>query len=70
MTLSATYIHRKKLSVDPLFLALSAVTGGWDDNVAGLAAFPALFSVLELVTELQHYVAETEDGNSWSNMLP
>eukprot|EP00752_Nemacystus_decipiens_P001344 g1333.t1 len=52
------------LWVDPLFLALSVVTGGWDDNIAGLTAFSALFSVLELVTELQYYVTEAEDGNS------
>ncbi len=66
--------HRRKISmvravgetlwVDPLFLALSVVTGGWDDSVTGLAAFSVLFSVLELVTELQYYVTEAEDGKS------
>lgn len=55
------------LWVDPLFLALSAVAGGWDDNVTGLAVFSALFSLLELVTELQYYVTEAEDGNSLSD---
>lgn len=55
------------LWVDPLFLALSVVTGGWDDNVAGLAVFSALFSVLEVVTELQYYVTEAEAGNPSSD---
>ena len=48
------------LCVDPLFLALSVVTGGWDDNLTGLAMISALFSILELVTELQYYVNEAE----------
>lgn len=55
------------LWVDPLFLALSAVTGGWDDNVMGLPVFSALFSALELVTELQYFVTEAEDANSLSD---
>lgn len=49
--------------VDPLFLALSVVTGAWDDNVVGLTVLSALFSVLELVTELQYYVTEADYGN-------
>ena len=68
--------HRRKISmvravgetlwVDPLFLALSVVSGGWDDSFVGLTVFSALFSVLELVTELQYYVAEAEDGKELS----
>lgn len=46
--------------MDPLFLALSVVTGGWDDNISGFAMVSALFSMLELVTELQYYVTEAE----------
>lgn len=48
------------LCVDSLFLALSVVTGGWDDNGFGFAMLSSLFSVLELVTELQYYVTEAE----------
>lgn len=69
--------HRRKVSmvravgetlcVDPLFLVLSAVTAGWDDNVTGLAVVSALFSVLELVTELQYYVTEAEDARPRPN---
>lgn len=69
--------HRRKISmvravgetlwVDPLFLALSVVTGGWDDNAMGLVVLSALFSVLELVTELQYYVTEAEDANPLSS---
>ncbi|CAN0282074.1 unnamed protein product [Ascophyllum nodosum] len=51
------------LCVDPLFLALSVVTGGWDENVTGFALLSALFSMLELVTELQYYVSQAEAGN-------
>ena len=46
------------LVVDTLFLALSVVSGGWDGNLTGVAGMSALFSVLELLTELQYYVAE------------
>ncbi|CAM9385523.1 unnamed protein product [Ectocarpus fasciculatus] len=46
------------LVVDSLFLALSVVSGGWDDEISGVAGISALFSILELVTELQYYVAE------------
>lgn len=63
-------VHRRKMSmvravgetlcVDSLFLVLSLVTGGMDDNVTGLPLMSALFSVLELVTELQYYVTEVE----------
>ena len=72
--------HRRKISmvravgetlcVDPLFLALSVLTGEWDDNVTGLAVFSALFSVLELVTELEYYVTEADAGNSLSTAPP
>ena len=44
--------------VDSLFLALSVVSGGWDENLTGVVVFSAIFSILELVTELQYYVAE------------
>ncbi|CAN0017572.1 unnamed protein product [Ectocarpus fasciculatus] len=46
------------LVVDSLFLALSVMSGGWDDDLSGVAGISAIFSVLELVTELQYYVAE------------
>lgn len=46
------------LVVDTLFLALSVVSGGWDEDLTGVAGISALFSVLELLTELQYYVAE------------
>ena len=52
------------LCVDPLFLALSVVTGNWDENVTGFALLSALFSMLELVTELQYYVSQAEAGTS------
>ncbi|CAN0274034.1 unnamed protein product [Ascophyllum nodosum] len=52
------------LCVDPLFLALSVVTGGWDEKVTGFALLSALFSVLELVTELQYYVSQAEAGTA------
>ena len=57
--------------VDPLFLALSVVSGGWDDNVTRLAVFSALFSVLELVTELQYYVSEAETASlaAWQALI-
>lgn len=71
--------HRRKISmvravgetllVDPFFLALSVMTGGWDENATGLVVFSALFSVLELVTELQYYVTEAEDANPLSNAV-
>ena len=48
------------LVVDSLFLALSVVSEGWDANLTGIAGISALFSVLELVTELQYYVAEAD----------
>lgn len=46
------------LVVDTLFLVFSVMSGGWDDNFAGVAGISALFSVLELLTELHYYVAE------------
>lgn len=48
------------LCVDPLFLLLSVVTERWDDHMMGFAVLSALFSALELVTELQYYVTEAE----------
>ncbi|CAN0560501.1 unnamed protein product [Ectocarpus sp. 12 AP-2014] len=45
------------LVVDPLFLALSAVSrGGWDGSLSGIAGISALFSALQLLTELRYYV--------------
>ncbi|CAM9337129.1 unnamed protein product [Ectocarpus sp. 6 AP-2014] len=45
------------LVVDPLFLALSAVSrGGWDGSLAGIAGISAVFSALQLLTELRYYV--------------
>ena len=44
-------------------LAISGLIGGdrgWDEYGFGLAMLSGLFSVLELVTELQHYVTEAE----------
>ncbi|CAN0031489.1 unnamed protein product [Pylaiella littoralis] len=62
------------LVVDSLFLALSVVSGGWDENLTGVAAISALFSVLELVAELQYYVAEVgavlEPVNSSNAAVP
>ena len=54
------------LCVDPLFLAISVVAGGWDDNLNGFVMFSALFSILELVTELQYYVSEAEVASTTS----
>lgn len=48
------------LCVDSLFLTLSVATGDSHDTFTGLAMISALFSILELVTELQYYVAEAE----------
>lgn len=45
------------LVVDILFLALGVATAGWDGNFTGVTGVSALFSVLELVSELQYYVA-------------
>lgn len=45
------------LTVDPLFLALSIVTSGWDGDFTGVVGLSALSSLLELVTELQYYAA-------------
>ncbi|CAM9479453.1 unnamed protein product [Ectocarpus fasciculatus] len=47
------------LVVDPLFLALSAVSrGGWDGSLAGIAGISAVFSALQLLTELRYYVKQ------------
>lgn len=48
------------LVVDPLFLVFSVVTGGWDEGLRGVAGISAVFSVLELLTELQYYVEESD----------
>lgn len=45
--------------VDPLFLLLSVFNGGLDGGLTGFAGVSALFSVLELLTELQYYVEES-----------
>lgn len=50
------------LCVDILFLVLSVVAGSSEDNVTGVVTFSALFSVLELITELQYYVMEAEEA--------
>ena len=47
------------LVVDSLFLALSLSTEPWEDGVS-IAVYSLMFSVLELLTELQHYAAEAE----------
>lgn len=44
------------LVVDPLFLVLGILTSGWGDNSSGLSGISAIFSILELVTELQYYI--------------
>lgn len=44
--------------VNSVFVALSVVSGGWDGNLTSIAGISALFSVLELLMELQYYVAE------------
>lgn len=48
------------LVVDTLFLVLGLVTGSWDDPSL-VAISSSIFSILELVTELQYYVIEAED---------
>ncbi|CAM9471341.1 unnamed protein product [Ectocarpus sp. 8 AP-2014] len=45
--------------VDPLFLLLSFLNGGLDGGLTGFAGVSALFSILELLTELQYYVEES-----------
>lgn len=47
------------LVVDPLFLALGIRTTDWNDPSLA-ALFSSIFSVAELLTELQHYINETE----------
>lgn len=44
--------------VDPMFLVLGISVSGWDSDLGDIASISTLFSVLELVTELQYYVAE------------
>lgn len=45
------------LVVDSLFLALSLSSETWEDGVS-IGIFSSVFSVLELLTELQYYAAE------------
>lgn len=45
------------LVVDSLFLALSLSSETWDDGVT-IGVVSLIFSVLELLTELQYYAAE------------
>lgn len=45
--------------VDPLFFLLSVFTGGLDGGLTGFAGVSALFSVLELLTEMQYYAEES-----------
>lgn len=45
------------LVVDSLFFALSLSTETWEDGVS-IGVFSLIFSVLELLTELQYYAAE------------
>lgn len=45
------------LVVDSLFLALSLSSETWEDGVS-IGIFSLIFSVLELLTELQYYVSE------------
>ncbi|CAM9665904.1 unnamed protein product [Sphacelaria rigidula] len=54
------------LVVDPLFLALSVVSGGWDDNFTGFTFISGVFSILELVSELQYYITEAEHALPYS----
>lgn len=49
----------EKLAVDSLFFSLSLSTETLEDGVS-IGVFSLIFSVLELLTELQYY--ETEDG--------
>lgn len=43
------------LVVDTLFLVLGVAASGWDENLTGLAGVSAVFSIVELVSELQYY---------------
>ncbi|CAM9329888.1 unnamed protein product, partial [Ectocarpus sp. 13 AM-2016] len=45
------------LVVDSLFFALSMLTENWEDGVS-IGVLSLIFSVLELLTELQYYAAE------------
>ncbi|CAM9738371.1 unnamed protein product [Pylaiella littoralis] len=57
------------LVVDTLFLALSAVSGGgWNGSLVDIAGISAVFSALELLTELRYYVKEsTRSGRNVSS---
>lgn len=46
--------------VDILFLVLGLVSSGSLTNLSSSALWSSVFSILELVTELQHYVNEAE----------
>eukprot|EP00903_Cladosiphon_okamuranus_P014156 g13155.t1 len=51
------------LVVDGLSLALSAVArGGWNGSLTGIAGVSALFSALQLLTELRYYVTEATEA--------
>lgn len=51
------------LVVDGLSLALSAVSrGGWSGSLTGIAGVSAVFSALQLLTELRYYVKEASDA--------
>lgn len=58
------------LVVDPLFLVLSVMTGGWDGGLTGVAGLSAVFSALELLTELQFYIQESGKELQPSRSLP
>ncbi|CAM9474636.1 unnamed protein product [Ectocarpus fasciculatus] len=47
--------------VDSLFLALSLSTETWEDGVS-IGIVSLIFSVLELLTELQYYLAQAREG--------
>lgn len=51
------------LVVDGLSLALSAVSrGGWNGSLTGIAGVSALFSALQLLTEVRYYVTEASEA--------
>ena len=51
------------LVVDVLSLTLSAVSrGGWNGSLNGIAGVSALFSALQLLTELRFYVTEASEA--------
>lgn len=51
------------LVLDFLFLALAAISGGgWNGSLASLAGISAVFSVLQLLTEMRYYVKEASSA--------